>query len=67
MERETYLELRRFRGSLKGSLNLVVGGRLLDADNEIDDGDVLDGDTERQSADKDIPLVPQVAWISLKK
>ena len=35
---------------LDGSLDLVVSGSLLGADNEIDDRDIERGDTEGQSA-----------------
>ena len=42
-------------GGLDGGLDVVVGGRLLEADDEIDDGDVEGGDTEGETAglDKD--------------
>ena len=37
-------------GGLNGGLDVVVGGRLLEADDEIDDGDVEGGDTEGETA-----------------
>lgn len=36
-------------GLLDGSLDLFVGRGLLDADDEIDDGDIDGGDTERET------------------
>ena len=34
---------------LDGGLDLVVGGGLLEADDEIDDGDIESGDTESET------------------
>jgi len=39
-----------FRSLLDDRLDLIVGGSLLGADNEIDDGDIESGDTEGESA-----------------
>jgi hypothetical protein len=39
-----------FRSLLNDSLDLIVGGSLLGANNEIDDGDIESGDTEGESA-----------------
>lgn len=39
-----------FRSLLDDSLDLIVGGSFLGADNEIDDGDIESGDTEGKTA-----------------
>ncbi len=38
------------RGGLDDLLDLIIGSTLLKADNEIDDGDIESGDTERETA-----------------
>jgi len=52
-------------GLLDGSLDLVISGSLLGADNKIDDGDIERGDTEGESAvdnrlDKKVRIGPLI-------